>query len=287
MNTVIPMPHLPKFFHFTFFALLFSFIACTPQPTPTPTSQPTNEPTSTPNPSPQRLIPEIIATYPHDPTAFTQGLTFGANGDFIETTGLYGESRLRRVDLPTGESLAEVLLPPNFFGEGVAWTREEYVWLTWREGEAHRFDAELNLVGTWSYAGEGWGVCFDGEDLYMSDGTAVVTRRNPTDFTILDERTVTLNGEPVARLNELECVGEAIYANVWQADEIVVFAKESGVVTAVVNAANLLTPAQQAQLLNPSDDVLNGIAYDPSQDLFYLTGKRWGTLFAVRFVPAE
>ena len=278
---------------FGLFFLLIVLVGCggmaTPLPTPTLsptfTPPPSPQPTFTPTPAgPAQLTPVVVATYPHDRTAFTQGLLVAENGDLIETTGLYGQSRLRRVDLTTGVSLGEeVRLSPDFFGEGVAWTGTEYVWLTWRAGVAYRFDADFNLVGEWTYEGEGWGLCFDGQDLYMSNGTAVVTRRNPTDFSILDELTVTFNSIPVVWLNELECVGESIYANVWQADEIVVFDKRSGVITAVVNAANLLPPDQRQQLSNPSDDVLNGIAYDPTHDLFYITGKRWPTLFAVRF----
>lgn len=269
---------------------LSSFIFLTGCASPTAVQTAAQLPESKPAPTltpigVQKLTPAVVASYPHDPTAFTQGLLVHPSGDLIETTGLYGQSRLRRVVLEDGTATQEVMLGPSFFGEGVAWTGTEFVWLTWQAGIAHRFDEQFNLLGTWNYEGEGWGLCFDGQDLYMSDGTAVVTRRSPADFRILDSRTVTNEGQPVVRLNELACVGESIYANIWQSDEIVLFEKESGVVTAVVEASNLLTPDQRQQLSDQSNDVLNGIAYDPVQDLFYLTGKRWPLLFAVRFEP--
>jgi len=146
-----------------------------------------------------------------------------------------------------------------------------------------RYDrATFEQIDSYTYAGEGWGLCYDGNALYMSDGSPTITRRDPQTFEVLDTFSVTVEGAPVEELNELECVGDQIYANVWQSDLIVRFDKSSGIVDAVINAAGLLTPEERATAENI--DVLNGIAYNTADDTFYITGKLWPTLFEVRFV---
>ena len=236
---------------------------------------------------PLALEAEIVARHPHDPEAFTQGLVY-VDGRLYESTGLYGASSLREVVPETGEVLRAVRLDQRFFGEGLAFVdRPEggrLVQLTWRSGEGFVYDADtFELIDTLDYDTEGWGLCWDGEALWMSDGSATLYRRDVETFEILDTVQVVDEGEPVTRLNELECVGDDIYANVWQTETIVRVAKGSGRVRAVIDAGGLLSVEERAAL--PADAVLNGIAYDPASERFWLTGKLWPELFEVEFAP--
>ena len=228
-----------------------------------------------------RAVPEVLATYPHDPDAFTQGLLL-EDGRFYESTGLYGESTLREVVPETGEVLREVEVSPDYFAEGLTLVNDRLIQLTWRAGVAlvYNFDT-FEQTDTFSYEGEGWGLCYDGEELVMSDGSATLTRRDPETFAPLGTVEVRLNGNPVEMLNELECVGDSVYANIWQTDTIVKIA-EDGSVTQEIDASSLLTSAERAQLV--PDAVLNGIAYDPEAETFFLTGKLWPKVLEVRFV---
>lgn len=243
-------------------------------------------------PEVQRLRVEVLASYPHDTAAFTQGLVY-YQGRLYESTGLYGESDLREVALESGEVIRLRQLPARYFGEGLARVGDRLIQLTWREGTAFVYDLEtFNEVGRFRYDGEGWGLCFDGNDLYMTDGSATLFRRDPETFALRGRLTVTRNqgGErrPVTRLNELECVGDYVYANVFLTEEIVQIDKRSGRVVAVIDAGGLVSQAELAAL-HPDPErlanaVLNGIAYRPERETFLLTGKLWPRLFEVRFV---
>ncbi len=227
-----------------------------------------------------QAVPEVLATYPHDPEAFTQGLLL-TDGHFFESTGLYGESSLREVVPETGEVLREVELSPELFAEGLTLVDDRLIQITWRAGVALVYNADtFEQTATFDYKGQGWGLCYDGKELVMSDGSATLTRRDPETFAPLETVEVKLNGEPVEMLNELECVGDSVYANIWQTDTIVKIA-EDGRVTQEIDASNLLAAEERAQL--DPNAVLNGIAYDPEAEAFYLTGKLWPKLFAVRF----
>lgn len=230
------------------------------------------------------LVPEVLNTYPHDSNAFTQGLLL-EDGVFYESTGLYERSSLRKVEPETGEVLKQVNLPGIYFAEGLALVNDELIQLTWKSEEAFRYTLDFERTGAFSYAGEGWGLCYDGESLYMSDGSATIDRRDPETFELLGEVKVRLRGAPVVLLNELECVGDALYANVWQTDSIVKIDKASGQVTARVDASGLLTEEERANL--EPGGVLNGIAYDPQEETFFITGKLWPKVFEVRFVPED
>jgi glutaminyl-peptide cyclotransferase len=226
---------------------------------------------------------EVIATHPHDPEAFTQGLELH-DGLLYESTGLYGRSDIRVTDLATGTVRQRVALPPDAFGEGLTVVGDVIWQLTWREGYAFRRDratlAELDRV---RYDGEGWGLCYDeGNDrLVMSDGTAELSFRDSETFDLLATVTVREDGRPLEMINELECVDGAVWANIWLTDRIVRIDPDRGIVEAVVDATGLLPEPDRADA-----DVLNGIAAVPGTDTFLITGKLWPTVFLVRFVTA-
>ena len=222
---------------------------------------------------------EILGTFPHDPAAYTQGLLFH-DGHLLESTGRYGESSVRRVDVPTGEILARVAVDSALFGEGLARVNTELVQLTWKAGRAFVYDAEtLEVRREYAYDGEGWGLCFDGESLWMSDGSSALERRDPETFAVLATVEVTRGGVPRTRLNELECVGDHIYANVYQTDQIVRIDKATGAVLGELDLSRL--PLDVRRVGNV-DAVLNGIAYVPETDVFLVTGKLWPKLIALR-----
>lgn len=239
----------------------------------------------------ERLRVEVVDTFPHDSSAFTQGLELH-EGLLYEGTGLHGASEIRVVAPETGQVQQSLPLPAEMFGEGITLVGDRIWQLTWQEQTAFLRDratlAELNRV---SYSGEGWGICYDQprDRLVMSDGTDRLTFRDPATFESLGTVQVTRDGEPLVRINELECVGEQVWANVWMTDEIVRIDPASGAVTAVVDATGLLPEPDRA-----GADVLNGIAAAPgltgvgaADDTFLVTGKLWPTMFLVRFVPAD
>jgi glutaminyl-peptide cyclotransferase len=226
----------------------------------------------------QTLEYEVVRTLPHDPGAFTQGLVF-RDGVFYESTGRWGESSIRRVDQASGEVLAIRCLPDDRFGEGLALVGDELFQLTWQAGMVLVYDAEtLEELRTLEYTGEGWGLCYDGASLYMSDGSDKIRRRDPGTFQVLDEIQVLRDGFSVFQVNELECVGDEIYANVYHSSEILRIDKTSGTVTGVLDAFNLSAATRRGP---DPEAVLNGIAHDPSTGRLFLTGKLWPSLYEV------
>lgn len=226
---------------------------------------------------------EVIDELPHDAQAFTQGLELH-EGMLYESTGRYGESDVRIVVPETGALVAREPLPADVFGEGLTIAGDQVWQLTWREETAFRWDREsLTERDPVSYEGEGWGLCYDaGRDrLVMSDGTPELTFRDPATFAVTGSVTVTHGGAPLPMINELECVDDRVWANVWLTDGIVRIDPSTGAVDALVDAAGLLP---EPELTDP-DAVLNGIAAVPGTDTFLITGKLWPTLFLVRFVP--
>jgi len=227
----------------------------------------------------------VLEVRPHDRTAFTQGFEL-AGGVLYEGTGLVGRSAILATDPATGAVRQREDLPAPLFGEGIT-IADRRIWqLTWRDGIAIERDlatmAELRRV---RYTGEGWGLCFDGTRLVMSDGTDRLTFRDPVTFDTIGEVRVRRAGEPASRLNELECAGGAVWANVWQTDHILRIDPAAGTVTAVVDAAGLL--AQHASPAGRSGaDVLNGIAALPGGTEFLITGKLWPHTFHVQFLPS-
>jgi glutaminyl-peptide cyclotransferase len=233
--------------------------------------------------TPEQLVPQVLSAWSHAPDSFTEGL-FWYNGFLYESSGLYGTSSLRKVDPQTGLVLQRVDDPTSVFGEGIALNGNRLFQLTWREKIAYVYDLNtFTQVETVSYDGEGWGLCFDGRYFFMSNGSASILKRDPQSFAVLSSLPVTQNGEPISQLNELECVGNSLYANVWKTNTILRISKSTGHVTGVIDASGLLTPEELAQ--TGPEDVLNGIAYDPDRDVFLITGKRWPKLFEVKFIP--
>ena len=223
----------------------------------------------------------MLAAHPHDTSSFTQGLLW-FDGLVYESTGLRGQSVLRIIDLPAGRVLRETTADPRHFGEGLALVEDRLIWLTWQAGAAgvYRRDT-LEQAGGFNYTGEGWGLCYDGARLVMSDGSNTLTFRHPETFEALGSVQVTYaDGRPVNRLNELECIGDDVWANVWLTDRIVVIDPDTGAVTAQADMAGIISPHPAD---TDSNSVLNGIAYRPDTGTFLITGKRWPTIFEVRF----
>lgn len=230
-----------------------------------------------------RLRVEVLEVLPHDPTAFTQGFEL-ADGTLYEGTGRVGESRVT-AGPPGKPPRISVELPAPLFGEGITVVGDRLWQLTWKAGIAIERDrASLTEIDRVHYQGQGWGLCYQaGKDrLVMSDGSARLTFRDPRTFDVLGSTTVRSGGDPVTRLNELECVGGLVYANVWQTSRIARIDVSTGDVTGWIDASGLLTPEQAEHAA-----VLNGIAAIAGTDKFLITGKLWPKTFRVRFVPAE
>lgn len=232
------------------------------------------------DPPPQYRL-EVVASYPHDAGAFTQGLVW-AGGGFFESVGRYGKSALRRVDLKTGAVRAQRRLADHYFAEGLAQIDGRLIQLTWKAGRGFIYDADsLAPTGRFEYPGEGWGLAYDGERLIMSDGSEQLRFLDPETLRETGRLTVTLAGRPLPRLNELEIVRGEIWANVWPTDAIARIDPDTGTVTGIVQGRSL------RDLLPDSakPDVLNGIAYDKDGDRIFITGKWWPRLFEVHLVP--
>ncbi|MEU5154879.1 glutaminyl-peptide cyclotransferase [Glycomyces sp. NPDC021274] len=234
----------------------------------------------------EALQVEVLETFDHDATSFTQGLQLAEHPEhgtvLYESAGQYGASDVRIVDPGTGDVLASQDLPAEQFAEGLTLTDTDLWQITWQEHTAHRRDpVTLDVLDSVQYEGEGWGICYDGEQLVMSDGSATLTFRDPKTFEATGTVDVTLEGEPVFQINELECTGGQVWANLWQTDQIVRIDPATGEVGAVVDATGLL-PAEEAG----GADVLNGIAAAEEDGTFYLTGKLWPKLYLVEFTPA-
>lgn len=225
----------------------------------------------------------VVATYPHDTEAFTQGLIF-YDGQLYEGTGLNGESSLRRVDLASGTVLQRIDLPAEYFGEGIALFNDRIYQLTWQNKIGLIYDrASFTQLGSWSYETEGWGLTHDGSQLIMSDGSDTLRFLDPQTLAVQRSVQVRAEGQPVTRLNELEYIDGQVYANIWQTDMIARIDPQSGAVTAWIDLSGLLPLEERL----PNTDVLNGIAYDPATDRLFVTGKRWPKLYEIALVEPQ
>ncbi len=223
---------------------------------------------------------EIIEALGHDPASFTQGLEF--DGEYLyESRGRNGESALTEISAEDGTVLRSVSLDEEFFAEGLTRVDDRLIQLTWTSGVAFVYDIDtFELVEQFSYGGEGWGLCYDGASLFMSDGTSLISERDPVTFELIGAVEVTLGGIPVPQLNELECVDGLIWANIWRTDFIAVIDPATGQILAEIDASALADTFGDAG----PPQVLNGIAYDEESDYMVLTGKYWPEMFAVDFV---
>jgi len=227
---------------------------------------------------------EIVATHPHDVTSFTQGLAL-LDGELLESRGRYGQSAVTLGPVRTGIARVRHALPAQHFGEGIAVAGSRIVQLTWQSGLALVYDRKLRQTGAHRYAGEGWGLAWDGREFLMSDGSDRITRRSARDFTEVGHFTVRHGGRPVRQLNELEFAGGRLYANVWYSDRVAVIEPGSGEVEAVIDFSALRRGFARPPGWNETEHVLNGIAYDPASGHFYVTGKCWPVLYEVRLLP--
>jgi glutaminyl-peptide cyclotransferase len=227
--------------------------------------------------------PEVVHTYPHDTTAFTEGL-FYSKGYLYESTGLEGRSTIRKVRLETGAVVQKIDIPAEYFGEGIVDWRGHLISLTWKSQIGFVFDlATLKLQRQFSYPGEGWALTRDDRELIMSDGTPELRFLDPATLKETHRVTVTLDGKALANVNELEWVKGEIYANVWQTDWIVRVDPLTGRVVGAINLSGLL---KREDRVAGQTDVLNGIAYDAKNDRLFVTGKNWPKLFEIRLHPA-
>ncbi len=228
-------------------------------------------------PAPAPLDYEIVATLTHDITASTQGLLFH-EGAFYESTGGYGESTLRKTDPATGRVERLRDLPTRAFGEGLALREGQLYQLEWKSGKGFIYDLEsFDQVGEFSYASEGWGLAYDGENFILSDGTATLRFLEPERFSVVREVTVRDHRGAVDLLNELEFVEGRLFANRWHHDEVVSIDPKTGWVDGILHLGALQRPRPR-----DPESVLNGIAYDHGSGLLYVTGKRWPNVYAIR-----
>lgn len=228
----------------------------------------------------------VLHAYPHDSSAFTQGLVY-VNGMLYEGTGLNGRSSIRMVDLQTGRVLQEHNLPAEYFGEGLTDWGSNLIELTWQSHVGYVYDRfSFRVLKNFTYPGEGWGLTHDSRHLILSDGTATLRFLDPRTFQPVGHVTVTDHGQPVLNLNELEYIHGEVFANIWLTNRIARISPATGKVLAWIDLTGLtnLLPANQRL---GEGAVLNGIAYDSLHDRIFVTGKLWPKLFEIKIVPAN
>ena len=226
---------------------------------------------------------EVVHSYPHDRTAFTEGL-FYLDGFLYESTGIEGASSVRKVRLETGEVVQRHDLPSAYFGEGIIHWKDRLIQLTYKTEVGFVYNlSTFETERRFEYPGEGWAMTQDGKTIFMSDGTAQIRIWDPETLQELRRITVTDQGQPVPNVHELEWVKGEIYANIWETDRIARIDPATGRVVGWIDLAGLLSPNER--LAGPEGtDVLNGIAYDAKGNRLFVTGKRWPKLFEIRLV---
>lgn len=230
--------------------------------------------------SPYHYTYRVVNSFPHDLEAFTQGLVF-ENGTLFEGTGLYGKSTLRQVELETGVVLRSLSLASQYFGEGITIYQDRVIQLTWRSNTGFVYDKDsFQLLQTFRYPTEGWGITHDGVRLIVSDGTSTLYFWDPVTFEEIGRIEVHDQDGPVSRLNELEYVRGEVFANVWQTDRIARIDPQTGRVTGWINLEGLLDSEEGVE----SAGVLNGIAYDAENNRLFVTGKRWPKLLEISLI---
>ena len=217
---------------------------------------------------------QVLGAFPHDTGAFTEGLLWH-DGKLYESTGLEGQSSLRRVDLQSGTVEKKLNLPSNLFGEGLAWVGDKFYQLTWQSKLGFVYDANFKPIGKFSYTDEGWGLTTDGTALIQSDGTDTLTWRNPQNFAATKRLKVTWDGQPQTNINELEWINGKVWANIWQQDKIIIINPTTGKVESYLDLSTVIPDAERGG----QENVLNGIAYDAANGRLFVTGKNWPKLF--------
>jgi glutamine cyclotransferase len=226
----------------------------------------------------RQIAYEVVNSYPHDSTSFTQGLLW-RDGGFYESTGMYGHSKLRRLEFQSGKVLKEVSLADDLFGEGLALVDTRLIQLTWTTQRGFVYDIQsFKVLEEFRYDTEGWGLTYDGTNLILSDGGSDLFYLDPHSFKVVKRLAVTMNGTPIRELNELEFIEGEIWANVWQTDLILRIDPSTGHVTSFLNMKALLAPSDRTGM----EDVLNGIAYDAVKKRIFVTGKRWPRIFEIK-----
>jgi len=251
-------------------AFSMMLLACAPAPTDSVAAQR--------HPAPVQSF-KVIATFPHDTSSFTQGLVYAGGDEFYESTGLQGESTLRRVEIATGRALQRIDVPSQYFAEGLALVGDELLQLTWQHKLGFVYDRKtFKQKRTFPYNTEGWGIAFDGtSQLVMSDGSDTLTFLDPKTLALAKTLRVLDAGKPIRNLNELEWIEGEIWANVWTTDRIARISPNTGEVNAWVDLSTLYPRSQRM----PPADELNGIAYDKATRRIFITGKKWPRLYQI------
>jgi glutamine cyclotransferase len=259
-------------------AVALAFAGCAPSASPP--SAASSQPAA---PDPVYYNYTVVHSFPHDRGAFTEGLVYWS-GNLYESTGLNGQSTLREVDLDSGKVLRQIPLSSEYFGEGLTILGDKAYQLTWQTHVAFCYDvADFHLEKTFPYTPDGWGLTTDGQSLIASDGTSQIRFIDPATFAIQHTIDVTMLGQPVKELNELEYIKGEIYANIWQTNYVARIDPKTGRVLGVIDFTGLLSPADRA----PDTDVLNGIAYDAEHDRLFVTGKKWPEIYEVKLTPRQ
>ncbi|MEC7756372.1 MAG: glutaminyl-peptide cyclotransferase [Candidatus Thermoplasmatota archaeon] len=220
----------------------------------------------------------VVDTIAHDSNSFTQGLEY-YNGTLLESSGLYGSSSIRQVNPANGEIIRSLPINESLFAEGITVKGDSIIMLTWKEELALEIDIEdFRIIGNYTYQGEGWGICFNGDHFVTSNGSSVLSYRDQQTFETNYSVNITWDGELVQNLNELECVNDKIYANIWMQDTIIVINSTTGMVEMFASAKTLSENHE-----GPLNEVLNGIALDHNRDGFWITGKNWSEMYLVNF----
>lgn len=221
---------------------------------------------------------EIVESYSHDTKAYTQGLVF-YDGMLYESTGQYGESSLRKVELKKGKVKKKIGVPGQYFAEGMTILNGKIYQLTWQQNKGFIYDLkDFKLEGEFAYDGEGWGLTTDGQSLILSDGTDRLRFIDPATFRVVKTLSILNEQQPLTDINELEYIHGEIYANVWKMDKIARIDPRTGHLIAWIDLSGL----RPEETLSNGENVLNGIAYDSATDRLYVTGKRWPKLFEIR-----
>ena len=239
--------------------------------------------------APEVYTYEILNIFPHDPSAYTQGLEFH-KGILYESTGKRGASTVRKVDFETGEILHKVDMDPSEFGEGITLMGDKLYQLTWQNGKGYVYQADdLKKIKSFPYgqSREGWGLCNDGEKIFKSDGTEKIWFLDPETLEEQGHIEIATNKSIFNMANELEYLDGKIYSNVYQRESMMIIDASSGAIEGVVNFGGLKEQVDKGPQWEEGNSVLNGVAYHPERKSFFVTGKNWDKLFEVNIFKKE